>query len=282
MKTKQNNKHMNDVIDLEQEIVGHNTATLHREEQAIDAQRRLDFEIAKVEAKIAEAYRAGVMNELGFDYETAEARRIRKERQDFAALPQNRIMSTEAIRAVCLKYGLRFLPTRFYKGSLDAGIGPAVEKTKTLLGGKLPSGNELIGGYDSGQATERPSFAIAAPSSAFALQPKPQDPLLFLRLNSLKWFLVHKWGDDLRTSDIRKGEITESNWNSQFSDERSRGVTIQGWNGANLTNMIVGTTSSMGSWVTSNSQNVSSGITWAQNIGNQWIGTATSGQTFIR
>lgn len=214
---------MNATIDLEQEIVRANTATLQDEQTHLDAQAKLDHEIAKVQDAVASAYKAGIMDELGFDYQTAEARRIRSERTDFAALPQNRIMSTNAIKAVCLKYGLRFLPTRFYKGALDTGIGPAVEKTKALLNGKLPLVREpefiqelyerKPGAQDGAQ------FAIAAPSAAFALQPRPVDPLLFLRLNSLKWFLVHKWGDDLKTGDVRKGEIGEHNWNSTFSNE---------------------------------------------------------------
>lgn len=254
----------NMIIDLEREIVCQNTVTLAQEEKHLDAQRKLDFEIAKVESKVAEAYKAGVMSELGFDYETAEARRIRRERTDFAALPQNRIMSTAAIKATCLKYGLRFLPTRFYKGALDAGIGPAVENMKALLGGKLPENVELLSGYDHSASPAKPCFAIAAPSEAFALQPRPVDPLLFLRLNPIKWFLVHKWGDDLKTADIRKGKIGEHNWNSEFSDEntfRTGALT----NREMFNQLFMGTTASPSQFITTGNQFDSSGIAWAQN-----------------
>lgn len=262
-------------IDLEKEIVRANSATLEQEQAHLNSQAKLDNEIAKVQGAVAGAYKAGIMSELGFDYELAEARRIRNERADFAALPSNRIMSTEAIKATCLKYGLRFLPTRFYKGALDAGIGPAVENVKALLKGTLPLVREpeFIGELAERKpgAQDGPQFCIAAPSAAFVLQPRPVDPLLFLRLNAIKWFLVHKWGDDLKTADIRKGEISEFNWNSTFSNETRS--AMQGLRTDMMNSIILGqnpwngTTGSMQNWVNNGSQNVSNGITWAQATG---------------
>lgn len=266
-------------IDLEKEIVRENTATLLQEQKHLDEQAKLDNEIAKVQGKIADAYKAGIMDELGFDYQLAEARRIRSERDQFAKLPQNRIMSTDAIRKVCIKFGLRFLPTRFYKGALDVGIGPAVESVKAALGGSFPVVDSVeqldnyTGTIPAGIA--KVQFSIAAPSEAFALQPRPVDPLMFLRLGSLKWFLIHKWGDDLKTGDVRKGEINESNWNSQFSD-RTRGnftslsmgdyMRMMGSNQPGQS--FSGTTVSSRQWVTTGSTADSSGISWAQSAFN--------------
>lgn len=252
---------MNTVIDLEKEIVRENTATLLAEEKTMDAQRKLDHEAAKVEARVSAAYRDGIMSELGFDYTLAEARALRKERKQFGALPTNRIMSIEAIKATCIKYGLRFLPTRFYKGALDEGIGPAVEQVRELLGGSLVKVKEpeAMQGF-AAPIEDKVQFYIAAPSSAFALQPRPQDPLLFLRLNAIKFYLVHKWGDNLRTGDVRKGEIGTNNWNSLFADQNRSSMTgAQIWNAMNSdslassnawTSAVSFTTSSPSQWMT--------------------------------
>lgn len=211
---------VNMTIDLEKEIVRANGATLAQEEQHLDEQRKLDFEAAKVETGVAEAYRAGLMAELGFDYQLSEARRIRREREQFGNLPQNRIMSIGAIKGTCLKYGLRFLPTRFYQGALDEGIAPAIQAFKAAVGGHLPAVEEYeqLASNVTAESKGKPQLYIAAPSAAFKLQPRPIDPLLFCRLNAIKYYLVHKWGDDLRTADIRKGEVSEHNWNSSMLD----------------------------------------------------------------
>lgn len=266
---------MNATIDLEKEIVRENTATLLQEQKHLDAQAKLDNEVAKVQGKIADAYKAGIMSELGFDYNLAEARRIRNERDQFAKLPQNRIMSTDAIRKVCVKFGLRFLPTRFYKGALDTGIGPAVEQVKALLGGTLPlSGQtEQLDNYTGAVSAsqDKVQFSIAAPSEAFALQPRPVDPLLFLRLGQLKWFLVHKWGDDLKTGDVRKGEIGEHNWNSQFSDRASKRDSLTDYmtmlDPPLMRQFMQFSTSTTPQWVVNGSQTGSAGISWAQATG---------------
>jgi hypothetical protein len=122
-------------------------------------------------------------------------------------------MSLGAIKRVCLKYGLRFLPTRFYKGELDSGIGPKVEEFKALLGELPIIFEEEVLAEGPPANIGKSQFYIAAPSESFALTLAPKDPLLFCRLSLDKFFLVHKWGKDLVQKDV-KAEIDESNWNS--------------------------------------------------------------------
>jgi hypothetical protein len=210
---------MNDTIDLEKEIIRENAIALASETMILDDQAKLDAEVEKVLATADAAYRKdreALMAELGFNYSTPEATLIKAERQDFSALPQNRIMSMGAIKAVCLKYGLRFLPTRFYRGALDSGIGPKVEEFKALLGGKVPEvkAGEILREAGSQDSAGKPQFYIAAPSASFALQPVPRDPLLFCRLSIDKFFLIHKWGADLQKKDTAKHDVTSDNWNS--------------------------------------------------------------------
>lgn len=253
-------------INLEQEILRENTAVLASEKTILDEQAKLDAEVEKVLANAEATYLDGIMVELGFNYKLDEAQRIRRERDAFAKLPQNRIMSLDAIRATCIKYGLRFLPTRYYKGALDSGIGPKLEEFRTAMGGKLPKVDtrEVLMNSLTTVSGERVQMYIAAPSESFALQPMPRDPLLFCRLSEKKFYLLHKWGADLTTADVRKNEIDSNNWNSPFSSSaagsldlaRMLGVSVT-WTGSNNQ-----AGNSLQAWDSSNSITTSTGSLW--------------------
>lgn len=218
---------MKNTINLEEEITRENDVVIAAEkateQKHLDEQAKLDREVEKVLETADATYRVGIMAELGFDYKIAEAQKIRKERDQFAQLPQNRIMTLPAIKTTCIKYGLRFLPTRYYKGSLDAGIGPRLEDFRKLMGGELPvvSDAEVIHDKSASYGNQnKTQMYIAAPAESFALQPMPRDPLLFCRLNTNKFYLLHKWGNDLERADIKDHGVTERNWNSIFSETR--------------------------------------------------------------
>lgn len=226
-------------INVEQEIISKNREVLLREGVSLADQKLLDAQVEKILTQADAAYykeRDQVMSELGFDYKLAEACRIRHERETFAHLPAERIMSLEAIKATCLKFGLRFLPTRFYRGALDEGIGTKLDQFRAMSRGELPKtleAEQLAGGglIDGNRA----QFYIAAPSESFVLQLIPKDPLLFCRLSLKKFFLIHKWGDDLNEADVKKHDIGENNWNSQFEEKNlmdgSYHAAMQAWAG---------------------------------------------------
>lgn len=206
-------------INLETEVIRENTRVLEAESITLAEQAKLDAEVNKVLETADASYREGIMSDLGFDYKLAEAVKIKQGRDAYAHLPQNRIMGKDAIKAICVKHGLRFLPTRFYKGALDSGIGAKLEEFRTANGGKLPvcGANELVqDGQGRINTAGIPQFYIAAPSESFVLQPAPRDPLLFCRLSEDKFFLLHKWGADLERDGKPHG-ITERNWNSVFT-----------------------------------------------------------------
>lgn len=219
-----------DTINLQDEILRENSETLASEEKLLAEQSKLDREVDKVLHDADNAYhqeREGMLAMLGFDYKLAEAQKLKAERLKFCALPQNRIMSLGAIKNVCLKYGLRFLPTRFYKGALDSGIGPKVEEFRALLGDiPLIAEPEILQG-SAPSNTNKAQFYIAAPSESFALTLAPKDPLLFCRLGLDKFFLVHKWGADLKKKDAAKHDITGDNWNSNVKKIADRDYYAQ-------------------------------------------------------
>lgn len=209
-------------IDLEKQITTENRKALQSEEKILGEQAKLDAEVNRVLEKADADYRGQLMTDLGFDYKLATAAQINRERAQFSMLPQDRIMHVDAIKATCLKYSLRFLPTRLYKGALDAGIGAKLEEFRGWMNGKLPVSGEPELCRDSVMQYQegKPQFYIAAPAESFALQPVPRDPLLFCRLSASKFFLLHKWGTDLEAAEVkkRKGSVTDSNWNSSVME----------------------------------------------------------------
>jgi len=94
-------------------------------------------------------------------------------------LPANRIYSRNDIKALCLKYRLRFLPTKYFKGSFPPDAMRAIKETEKIAD------------------TEIKNFMIIAPSALFKLEDANKDPLLFVPLESDKYYLIHKWGNDL-------------------------------------------------------------------------------------
>jgi hypothetical protein len=179
---------MNTKLNLAHAMIAENRKALVRENAVIIHQQNLDREVEKLLAEVREdSQKAELLSTLGMDYKLAEAKQVEERRNKWAHLPQERIFTRDAIRAVCVRYGLRFLPSSLYKGALDEGIAAAVEDLKAKNGGRLPTAIRFRGD----------GFFIAAPKESFALQARPVDPLLFCDLGDGQYYLVHKWGTDL-------------------------------------------------------------------------------------
>ena len=100
-----------------------------------------------------------------------------------------RVFRIEQIEKLCIRYGLRFLSSKRFKGPIPYEVIAELKKhssffDKTLAG----TGTSL-----------KERLRIAAPASAFHLDPdiEPVDPLLFFDLGEGLWYLVHKWGSDI-------------------------------------------------------------------------------------
>lgn len=88
--------------------------------------------------------------------------------------------SIAAIKKTAVKFRLRFLDSHFYTGEIPA---EAIAKIRRLES-------------ESGTALSR--FYILAPAKKFKLGDCNEDPLLFVPLNDGRYYLVHKWGNDLK------------------------------------------------------------------------------------
>jgi|SRR5690554_677685 len=97
----------------------------------------------------------------------------------FEKLNPDRIFELSDIKKLCLKYRLRFLPTKHFSAPFPAEAISAIKKIEKKLNSEISN------------------FMIVAPSKLFKLEDENADPLLFIPLRDNKFYLVHKWGNDL-------------------------------------------------------------------------------------
>ncbi len=89
------------------------------------------------------------------------------------------VFSLEEIKRTCIRYRLRFLPSKFFKSEFPY---EALMKIKA---------------FENKYDVAVKDFKIIAPDHAFDLQNINKDPLLFAKLSDDSFFLLHKWGKDL-------------------------------------------------------------------------------------
>lgn len=126
-----------------------------------------------------------------------------KERAEFANSIKNldpkRIFTRGQIKNLCIKYRLRFLPSSYYKGTIDPSLPQHIRQFEASY--KKPSHTRKwfsFGvSYDSDGRFWDIDYMICAPTQSFSLQKRPKDPLLFASLGNDRYYLVHKWGNDL-------------------------------------------------------------------------------------
>ena len=95
-------------------------------------------------------------------------------------LEEQLVYSSEIIENICIKYRLRFLDSDLFLGKIpyEANI-------------KLKSIRKSTG-------LEFKNFKILAPESQFKLKNSHEDPILFAQINKHQYYLIHKWGDDMK------------------------------------------------------------------------------------
>ncbi|MCZ4407467.1 hypothetical protein O3Q51_01505 [Cryomorphaceae bacterium 1068] len=94
-------------------------------------------------------------------------------------LLEERIFDIDSIKNLCVKYRLRFLSTKQFKGDIPSTAISSIKETESKVGHNLDA------------------FMIAAPSKLFKLEDSNKDPLLFAPLDDGRFYLIDKWGDDM-------------------------------------------------------------------------------------
>lgn len=98
---------------------------------------------------------------------------------DLDLIEAENIYTIEQIEALAIKYRLRFLPGKYYKGEIPQ---EALNKVRQL---------------SNQNSTAIDQFRILAPQKAFDLEDENADPLLFVALNNREFYFIHQWGNDL-------------------------------------------------------------------------------------
>ncbi|MEW6467618.1 MAG: hypothetical protein AB1458_01770 [Bacteroidota bacterium] len=92
---------------------------------------------------------------------------------------QGNIFHVSHIRNICVRYRLRFLDTKFFKGDYPY---EALRK---------------IAGLERKYNIKIQQFKVVAPTRLFNLIDPDKDPLLFANLGNDRYYLLHKWGNDM-------------------------------------------------------------------------------------
>ena len=94
-------------------------------------------------------------------------------------LSADRIYSIDDIKAICVRYRLRFLDAKYFKGEVP---NEAISRVKRL---QKDFDVELDG------------YKILAPAELFNLKEKDKDPLLLVPVGQRHYYLIHRWGGEL-------------------------------------------------------------------------------------
>ena len=93
---------------------------------------------------------------------------------------EERIFTIEQIRSICIRYRLRFLDSKYFKAEFPY---EAVSKIKA---------------FENRYEVRIETFRIVAPDRLFDLENINKDPLLFAELSDGRYYLIHKWGNDMK------------------------------------------------------------------------------------
>jgi hypothetical protein len=114
-------------------------------------------------------------------------------------LEKSRIFSIDDIKTICIQYRLRFLDSKYFKmEELPYDAVTAVKKLEKHLGEEV---NHL---------------KIMGAAKFFKLQDRNKDPLLFARIDESNYYLIHKWGKDLKWYNISKHDYNRITFNNYY------------------------------------------------------------------
>jgi len=187
------------------------------------------------EIRETEALRAmGLVPEVEEDLAERGRQIVRKNLED----KYDTLYSGEEIKDLCIKYGLRFLPTKHYSGPLTEDFG-----------NKIVEFNEIHGVNSNLSEHEAMNYKILAPSEAFGKSSRKShlstDPILFYKVDDNDngtsshdshtkeqyYTIVYEWGNKFNTWRMitsYKNRSTESNLIHTFFTVFSLSLIVAG------------------------------------------------------
>ena len=93
----------------------------------------------------------------------------------------DRILSEETVKKICLKYRMRFLDMKWFKGEIPQEAFAEIDHIESKYQTKLKP------------------MKIIAPGRFFELEWQDKDPILFAEVDNGKYLFIHKWGREMNT-----------------------------------------------------------------------------------
>jgi hypothetical protein len=159
-------------IDLEKELLSTNSKMTESDLLIKEINNLL---AENTEKDINALKRIGLLSGKNVEGITRESKIINS-----TSLDKGKIFTQNQIKDICEKYHLRFLPTRYYNGTIDPILPSKIREFESLV-----------------EAKKNFYYYVMAPAESFDLEERPLDPLFFAQLYGNSYYLVHKWGNDL-------------------------------------------------------------------------------------
>lgn len=102
-----------------------------------------------------------------------------KQTTNFSDLEEEHLFEISQIKALCIKYRLRFLDASLFKADLPYAALAQIKELEKRWGVPL---------HD---------FKIMAPKKMFHLSDKDSDPILFLKVSEKHYYFIHQWGGEM-------------------------------------------------------------------------------------
>lgn len=151
-----------------------------------------------------------ILKEAGLDFNVAGVEKtlgINMVRSQKETELDAKIFTEDEIRIACIKYDLRFLQSRLYKGKIEPTLGKHILDFFTKKG------------IDGRNHEASNNLYIMAPAKAFNLEEMPNppqlDPVMFYKMHTSEgdmYAVVHKWGKDFTPLRRILGAARETSW----------------------------------------------------------------------
>lgn len=207
-------------VNLEQKLISEKKKQIELRKAEIRLEQNIINQANSILSESTESV-ISTLNDAGFGTAIKNANSVvsanLKKKSKLETLKNERIFTVDEIKALALNYGLRFLPTSFYKGDIPSDLAGKIKEVEDIYGKPEP---DKVDRYplprslwsNRGDEGFNHSYMILAPASSFELQERPKDPLLFRRLTDGSFYLVHKWGSDLSSIRFITYSFKRSRW----------------------------------------------------------------------
>lgn len=154
-----------------------------------------------------------ILRNLSSNSQFNRIERIQGEHRDLEKIEdeyQGEIYTRNQIKDLAIQYKLRFLSSQYYTGSYDVQVTAKIKDFAKKCN------------IDLTEYNLKEKFYVLAPEKMFKLtderyiSKKEIDPLMFYKVDSDHYRLVHKWGDDFTILRYLTGFRWKSYWNYHF------------------------------------------------------------------